>query len=313
MTLRRPDNTTFSASLTTATYTHNPVLAYKVVTAGTKKVGYLAFISYTTLSSAQAAINAAFTEFTTQGVTELVVDLRYNGGGYTSTSEYLNNMIVPASANGKTMYVAYYNNFLVNNPVTLLRNQWRRDANGKAYNYDQLDFSIDGNTKKFNKQGTLNLSRVFFLVTGSTASSSELTINSLRPHMDVQIIGSTTFGKPVGFFDIKINKYEMYLAEFETKNSAGEGRYYLGMTPGSAQYPGKLSNDDYTRDFGDVNDLMFAQALAYINNGKYNSDNTRIESTGTNAISIAAQTEFNQLINPYKLNGMLTERTSLNK
>jgi carboxyl-terminal processing protease len=277
MILAKPDKTTMTVTLNTATYKVNPILATKVIDAGAgKKVGYICFNSFVSLTSTQAALTTAFNTFTTAGITDLVVDLRYNGGGYVETAQFLDNLIAPTAANGKLMYNTYYNATLAANKETLLKNQWRRDDNGTAYNYSQIDFSVAGNTANFAKSGTLNLSRVFFIVTSSTASASELTINNLRPYMNVQLIGSTSYGKPVGFFDIDISKYKMYIPEFETKNSAGQGGYYSGMKPGSTDYPGVLAVDDPTHDFGDTAETLFAEAISYVTKGTYSTSSLAI-------------------------------------
>lgn len=277
LTLKRPDGSTFNASITASNYKVNPILKTSVIDAGNgKKVGYLVFNSYVSLSAAQAGLDAAFSTFATGGITDLIVDLRYNGGGYVETAEYIDNLIAPSSANGSMMYTAYYNANLTNGNAPLLKNQVRRDdATNQLYNYAQVNYTVTGNQVKFAKKGAImGLSRVVFLVSGSTASASELTINNLRPYMNVQLVGATTYGKPVGFFDIKINKYTLYTPEFETKNSAGQGDYYAGMTPGSPDYPGKIVKDDLTKDFGDTSEGMLASALSYIKNGVYPTTNS---------------------------------------
>lgn len=279
MKLQKADLSTVDVTLTAANYTTNPVLTYKVINAGGGKVvGYLVFNSFTSDANAAPKLDAAFNYFQAQNITDLVVDLRYNGGGFTSTAEYLDNYIVPASKNGYTMYSYYFNDILVNNKETLLANQVRRNpTTHELYNYAQFDYTVAGNAVKFSKKGSLNLSRVFFIVTGATASASELTINNLRPHLDVQLIGGTTYGKPVGFFDIDINKYQMYIPEFETKNSLGQGGYYTGMVPGSATYPGIKDYDDATKDFGDTTEILLHHAISYVKRGVYNVPTTRIQ------------------------------------
>lgn len=265
LTLQKPDNTTFDVTLNTANYTVNPVLKSKVVDLGNgKKIGYLVFNSFTELKNAQSYLEAAFTTFATAGITDLVVDLRYNGGGAVETAEYLANVIVPTSKNGTLMYTYYFNDKLQNDKYPLLAKKFSIDVTK-----DPGEFKPENNQTNFTKSGTLNLSRVFFIVTGSTASASELTINNLIPEMNVQLIGTTTYGKPVGFFAIDIGTYELYVPEFETKNSASAGGYYSGMTPGSSTYPGVLAYDDVTRDFGDTSEGLLAQAIAYINTGSY--------------------------------------------
>ncbi|MEO8886145.1 MAG: S41 family peptidase [Mucilaginibacter sp.] len=271
LTLKKPDATTITATVNVANYTSNPVLAYKVFDQGNgHKVGYVVFNSFTSDAIADAKLNTAFDYFNSNGVTDLVVDLRYNGGGYVSTAEYLSNLIVPAAKTGTVMYNTYFNDKLVSGKAPLLANQVRFDPTTKqSYNYGQFDYSVAGNVVKFSKVGSLNVNRVFFIVTGSTASAAELTINNLRPTMDVQFIGTTSYGKPVGFFDIDINKYQMYIPEFSTKNSGGQGDYYAGMTPGSTGFPGVMDYDDVTKDFGDPTEGLLAHALNFVKTGNY--------------------------------------------
>lgn len=301
LTLRRGDGSTYTATLSSTAYTTNPVMTYKVINQSADKiVGYMAFNTFTTLSNAKPKLDEAFNYFTQQKITDLVVDLRYNGGGVVATAEYLCDLIVPTAKNNTLMYNTYFNDVLAANQTKLLANQWRRDANNKPYNYSQIDFSVAGNAVNFAKVGSLNINRVFFIVTGSTASASELTINNLRPHMDVKLIGRNTYGKPVGFFDININKYQLYVPEFETKNSANQGGYYTGMTPGSTDYPGKLDADDLTKDFGDPTEGLLAHALNYVTTGNYGV-NLKIQST----TGVATEPKD---IGGHDFNGMLMDK-----
>ncbi|MEX8547836.1 MAG: S41 family peptidase [Mucilaginibacter sp.] len=262
MTVQKPDNTTFDVTLNTANYTVNPVLKTKVLDLGNgKKLGYIVFNSFTDLNkNAKAYLEPAFTSFTAAGVTDLVVDLRYNGGGSVETAKYLSNLIVPPAKTNTVMYTEYFNDKLQNDKYPLL---------AKKYKINPGDFKPVNNQALFSKQGSLNINRVFFIVTGNTASASELTINNLIPEMNVQLIGTTTYGKPVGFFQIPIGAYQYYTPEFESKNSANQGGYYAGMTPGSATYPGVQASDDVTHDFGDVNEALLARAINYTIKGTY--------------------------------------------
>lgn len=284
MVLKKPDATNITVTLNVATYTINPVIVHKVIDqGGGKKVGYIVFNSFTSQANAKPKIDEAFAEFSAQGITDLVVDLRYNGGGYVSTAEYLSNLIAPASKSGTLMYSSYFNSILTSGKASILKNQVRKDPDtGEIYNYSQFDYSVSGNAVNFTKTGipySLNLSHVFFIITGSTASASELTINNLRPIMDVKFIGTTSYGKPVGFFDIDINKYQMYIPEFETKNSLAQGGYYAGMTPGTTDYPGIRDFDDVTKDFGDPTEGLFAHALNYVKTGTFTVAGQVIQST----------------------------------
>jgi carboxyl-terminal processing protease len=313
LVLKKPDGTSLTVpNLAVANYTVNPVLKDTVYTVATgKKVGYIVFNSFTSDDNADPQLNAAFNYFTAQGITDLVVDLRYNGGGYVSTAEYIDNLIVPAAKTGSLMYNTYYNSILTSNKEVLLKNQWRRDpTTGQDYNYGQFSYAVADNVVNFAKMGTLNVSRVFFIMTGSTASASELTINNLRPVMDVQFVGSTSYGKPVGFFDIDINKYQMYIPEFYTQNSANQGGYYNGFTPGNAAagYPGVAADDDMTKDFGDPTEGLLARILNYVKNGSYVLPVTTNSIQSVSTLSLNQKNAMAIKMNKNKFTGMIGNR-----
>ncbi|TCD11231.1 hypothetical protein EZ449_06995 [Pedobacter frigidisoli] len=284
-----------------STYTVNPILFTSVYTVGTKKVGYIVFNSYT--NNVSAALNTTFANFANQGVTELVVDLRYNGGGYVSTATQIINLAAPTAQTGSTMFTYYYNSYLQGlttnaaRKASVLINQPLLDGsgnlqnfttgvNGKYATYADLNYSPSAadNIEKFAKSGSLTLSRVYFIVTGSTASASELTINSLKPVMDVKLIGATTYGKPVGFFPVRIDKIDMYIPEFETKNQAGVGGYYSGLTVDKEAY------EDLTKAWGDETETLLGYALLYAKSGSFISTGTKTGSLG--ATSTIMQTKL---------------------
>jgi hypothetical protein len=270
MTVTTLSGATITVNLSTASYTVNPVLKDTVLTtANSHKVGYIVFNSFVSDAVADPVLNADFANFAAQGITDLVVDLRYNGGGYVSTAEHIDNLIVPAAKSGMLMYNTFYNSNLVSEKDPLLVSQFG----------GQPDFSVAGNAVNFAKSGTLNVPRVFFIITGQTASASELTINNLRPQMDVEFVGQTSYGKPVGFFAININKYIMYTPEFSVQNSAGVGGYYGGFTPGASGYPGVDDFDDLTKNFGDPTEGLLADILGYVNTGTYSVRPQVVQST----------------------------------
>ncbi len=310
MALKKPDGSTLNVSnISVANYNVNPVLYSNVYTQPNgHKVGYIVFNSFTSPTNANPKLDPIFANFATQGITDLVIDLRYNGGGYVATAEHIDNLIVPAAKSGTLMYATYYNDILTNKKQVLLKNQWRKDAStGQTYNYGQFSYAVADNSTNFSKIGTLNVNRVFFIITGSTASASELTINNLRPFMDVQLIGRTSYGKPVGFFDIDINKYELYIPEFYTQNSAGQGGYYSGFTPGAPGYPGVSDYDDVTKDFGDPTEKLLAHALNYVQNGTYTVKNQVIQSTPSFAktLSLREERDLALKFERNKFNGMI--------
>jgi len=271
------DNAPFSVTLTKASYKSSPVYTSKVITRAGKKIGYLAFARFSVLSNqddlAPSDINLdpVFAEFSTQGVTDLVIDLRYNGGGYVNTCEYLGNLIAPSSLTGKKMFTEIYNTTMQTKKATLLANQPLLDGDGKIQRnkntnaiitYADLDYSSTaaGNNVSFSKKGNLNtVTNIVFIVSGNTASASELLINNLKPYMTVQLVGETTYGKPVGFFPITLeNRYEVYMPLFETRNANNEGSYYAGMVPG------KAVSDNSVYPFGDEREAELAAALQLI-------------------------------------------------
>lgn len=264
---KKSDGRPFTVTLTKGNYTSNPIFKDTVVTSGNEKIGYMAFARFSNPANAEGPLNKSFAKFAAEGVTSLVIDLRYNGGGYVTTAEQLANLIAPSSvSNGSTMFSEYFNATMRSGKATILKNQPLLDGsgnqqyqNGKLVTYFDEDYSQADNTYKFNKQGNLrNVSKVVFLVSNSTASASELVISVLKPYLDVKLIGATTYGKPVGFFPVKIDKYDVYFAMFEARNSKGESNYYAGFKPDLSLA------DDVTHDFGDPNEAQFAAAIKYI-------------------------------------------------
>ena len=141
-----------------------------VYTVNTKKIGYLSYNSFLgDTAKTYAEFQRIFNRFATQNINDVVIDLRYNGGGYVTVQNKLANYLVATSANGSVMMKQQYND--------------------KYPQYNE--------TTNFRKAGSLNLNRVFFIVSNNTASASELLINNLKPYMDVKLIGpSKTYGKP---------------------------------------------------------------------------------------------------------------------
>jgi len=313
LALTRTDGSTYTASINTANYNVNPILKDTILTeTNGDKLGYIVFNSFVSDAVADPLLNAAFTQFANQGIKDLVVDLRYNGGGYVSTAEHIDNLIVPTAKGGGLMYNTYYNSNLVAGKDPLLGNQWRV-INGADVNYSEFTYAVADNAVNFAKIGSLNVSRVFFIITGQTASASELTINNLRPEMDVQFVGETSYGKPVGFFDLDINKYILFTPEFSVQNSAGQGGYYAGFTPGTSGYPGVNDYDDLTKDWGDPNEGLLADILSYVNTGTYavHKSVTQSLNSGSFSNSFSAANPKKVSLNNHRFTGMIGKKTSL--
>jgi carboxyl-terminal processing protease len=266
LSVKKLNGTNSDITLTQQDYTTNPVFKQTILNAGAQKVGYVAVSRFSAIASFGPALENVFSSFATAGVSALVIDLRYNGGGYTQAAEKLVNLVAPAALNGKVMYKEFFNTLMQNGKAPILKQQLYLDANGNTqmYNghiatYADVDYTISGNTYTFEKQGTLQtVKQVVFIVGGGTASASELVINSLKPYLPVKLVGQQTYGKPVGFFGIKIDAYTVYMSSFSMQNASGEGDYFHGMAPDLPE------NDDITHDFGDPAETSLAAALSYI-------------------------------------------------
>ncbi|MDN5288426.1 MAG: hypothetical protein JWR38_4700 [Mucilaginibacter sp.] len=287
--IRKTNGDTKTITINTKSYTVNPVIYTNTYALkGGRTAGYMVFNSFIGLSNIQARLDSVFNVFSSKNVTDLIIDLRYNGGGDVETSIYLTNLIAPSNVSGSVMNTTYWTANMQNDKYPILQKKLGPFSTGyfKSTNPAQIE--------KFAKKGSVSATRVFFLVTGNTASASELTINNVKPKMDVQLIGDTTYGKPVGFLsNLIVNGHYLYTPEFETKNSAGEGGYYTGMPPKGTTPTGGVYNGWYvletiTNDFGDTNETLLKYAISYIENGSYPSSSTpKVQSLSSTAIAMS--------------------------
>jgi C-terminal processing protease CtpA/Prc len=254
---QKPDGTSVTVPLNSASYTINPITLDSVYTFGSRKIGYLVFGSFIDLSNIQTLVDAAFNKFQNNNITDLIVDLRYNGGGSVETSEYFANLIAPTGIGTALMYKYLYNTNMTTGNYSAFTNQTKTPYTDMPTYADLFNYFPKNYTSTyFSKKGSINLNNVIFLVTGGTASASELLINNLTPHMPVTIIGQTTYGKPFGFFPVTVGGVDMYVISMKSVNSAGNGDYYNGMTPDiSVQY------EDFSKDYGQIDEPFLYQAL----------------------------------------------------
>ena len=182
-----PTSNGTTVTLTKEEVSENPVAISKVIDEGNKKVGYLLYNQFS--SSYDGQLNAAFSSFKTEGVNELIIDLRYNGGGAVSTATYLGSMVT-GQFNGELYSKEVWNDKV---QAAIDTDRFLNYFTNEIKNTDQ-----NGNVILQESINSLNLSTVYFIVSGSTASASELVINSLRAYIDVKIVGTTTVGKQVG-------------------------------------------------------------------------------------------------------------------
>lgn len=243
-----------------------------------KKIGY---INFTTLNrrSSEKAINDAIGEMKTAGVEDLVLDLRYNGGGYLYIAAQVGHMIsgisIPSEGNPQPAFAKYrYNDDAGNtDPVD-------GSANLPVPFVDVcLGFSIecfpDEKLADYRpKLNTLNLKRVYILSSQSTCSASEAVINGLiGADIEVILIGDKTCGKPYGFAPEHNCGITYYTIQFQIRNDKEFGEYWDGLMPENAtyQYPTRVKGcyveDDYKKELGSKEEVLMAAALKYRKDG----------------------------------------------
>ena len=209
-----------SVTLTKTALAENPILLSTVITQNDKKIGYLMYNGF--FSSFDNQLNTVFGDFISQGVTHLVLDLRYNSGGSVNTATKLASMIT-GQFSGQLF----------------ARQQW----NTKAQAYFQANNPGSLENKFISGLNSLNLNKVYVLTTKSSASASELVINCLKPYINVIQIGDVTTGKNVGsitlydsptFAKQNVNpnhKYAMQPIVLKIVDKNGFGDYTAGISP----------------------------------------------------------------------------------
>ncbi|OHX65328.1 S41 family peptidase [Flammeovirga pacifica] len=236
--LEKQDGVTKTIEISKEAVVVAPIVHKNVITVnrnGQKvKVGHLVFMSF--IETAEQALNTAFAEFKAEGVSEVILDLRYNGGGRVNIAAQLSGLLAPTEANGKDLFRYRHNN--------------RQAEENSDY---QLEI----------EDANLNLDRVFMLTTGNTASASELMINALRPFMDVQVIGERTHGKPVGSYGFENNNFIYSIISLRILNANNEGNYFDGLAVD------QVAGDDPSYNWADTREPMLYQALQMIQNGAY--------------------------------------------
>ncbi|MBB4658318.1 S41 family peptidase [Parvularcula dongshanensis] len=248
-----------SVTITSANLSEAPVNTVRVLDRDGGKVGYLLLNTFSPYAT-EAALADAVQTLADEAVSDLVLDLRYNGGGLLAIASQLSHMIAgPAYTRGQTFEQLRFNTGVGGtNPITGGHNDpVPFFAEGLGFSYD------DGAVLP-----VLNLRRVYILTTEATCSASEAVINGLRGvDFEVELIGSTTCGKPYGFYPEDNCGQTYYTIQFQGVNDKGFGDYADGFAPTESfdgfavSVPGCSVADDYTYPLGDPRERMLAAAL----------------------------------------------------
>ena len=228
------DGSELTIQLTKGNITINSVQYSTIYQRGAKKIGYLVFSDF--LGSSVKELNVAFDTFSREGVTDMILDLRYNGGGTLDCADSLVAMLAGKPYKGNVYNTLTYNNKHV------------------RWGYQSL-IGL--------KSNSIQPDKIVMITTSSTASASELVISGLKPYMNMKLIGSTTHGKPVGMdiqSDTKLN-ISVAPISFRNVNSQGYSDYFDGIPVDFAV------RDNVAQDWGDLSDACLTAALNYISLG----------------------------------------------
>lgn len=256
--LREPGGAERTVSLTSAIVTTSPVQNVSTLQTSSGAVGYLLFNDH--IATAEAALVDAVNQFAAANISDLVIDVRYNGGGFLYiASEFAYMIAGQAATAGRVFEVMRFNDKHPNvNPVT-----------GQAIS--PLPFYDDDSSGQ--PLPSLNLSRVFVLTGPGTCSASESIINGLRGvGIEVIQVGSTTCGKPYGFYPTDNCGTTYFTIQFRGENEQGFGDYADGFSPQNAPIqttvlPGCQVADDFSASLGDPAEQRLAAALQYRETG----------------------------------------------
>jgi len=228
---RNPDGQLLQEDFTKEVVAIPPVSAARVFQLDGQTTGYLVFRNF--VEPGVPALDAAFADFRQAGVTQLIVDLRYNGGGLVSVLEHFADLLGSRIAPGALFAQYRYNDKNLN------RN--------RSFFFEDLA-----------PDGALNLDKLVFISTGATASASEMLINGMPPYVTTATVGAPTFGKPVGQLGFRICENIFRPVSFETVNALGEGDYFDGIP---ATCP---AEDSIEFGFGEAGEASFDAATHWL-------------------------------------------------
>jgi carboxyl-terminal processing protease len=262
-----------NVSLTALELPIKSVPSTAVINTPTGKVGYLPFTTFNTFT-AEDDLVSAFAGLRDAQVNDLVVDLRYNGGGFIYISAQLSYMVAGAArTNNKTFSVLKAND----------------KTDSEAFPF--LDVTV-GNGKLAPNQPlpSLNLGRVYVLTSPGTCSASESFINGLRGiDVEVILIGDTTCGKPYGFSREDNCGTSYYSIQFTSLNNKAQGDYITGFGATCS------AGDDLSKPLGSPDEKQLAAALAYRSTRRCNTANAAMQKTQS---KLANESDVLAIIDP---------------
>jgi len=257
--VRELNGTTRDVTMTPVPITHTPVPMTSIIDPTGDRVGYLVFHDH--IATAELALINAVNQLRAANIQDLVLDLRYNGGGYLDIASELAYMIGGSRTGGQTFERLVFNDkYPSTNPVT-----------GQPLSPTPFHTTAQGfNVTRGTALPTLNLDRVYVITGTNTCSASESIINGLRG-IGVQVyqIGATTCGKPYGFYPQQNCGTTYFSIQFQGQNAAGFGDYADGFTPqnssnaSTARLSGCAVADDFTLALGDANEGRLRAAMSY--------------------------------------------------
>ena len=215
----------------------SPRYGVQILDNGGTKTGYVNLRTF--IDSAEPQLRAAFQRFRDEGVTDLVIDLRYNGGGLVRTAELFSDLL------GRDRFT--------NQVQSITRFRASKSANNETRNFRPQPQSVAP-------------TRIAFITTGASASASELVINAMIPYLgtNMALIGSNTFGKPVGQIGLDRAACDdrIRIVAFATENADGNANYFNGLA-------GSVANscqaaDDISQQLGNPGEASTARALGFL-------------------------------------------------
>ncbi len=235
-TMREIDGSEFTVEIAKDVVTIDPVPQSRIILDpdGVRPpVGYMELATF--ISTADAEMDAVFANFRAQGVNDVILDLRYNGGGLVSTSELLGDFLGGDVAE----------NLVYSKTV-----------------FNELRAAANNSVEFFERRGnSMSLVRLVVIASPRTASASELVINGMDPHVEVTIVGDRTFGKPVGQVGLEFCEKILRATAFQTLNANDFGDYFFGLPVDCA------APDDLNVLVGADNDPNVEAALTYLDSG----------------------------------------------